>query len=136
MPKPRPKANRQLVKRVTAVETLRYNLPIAHYLNMLHTGACTGHVPRVDPQTGRPTGEYDEINVAQRLDLTKTLLDKTMPTKAPDPEMVDLDAEVDPREALQTNLDMLSTDELLKLADAEIIEDTDDDDDSDRPSFM
>jgi hypothetical protein len=52
------------------------------HLTLLEMAGQCGKIPRMDPETGRPDGSYDEIDGKERLKVSQFLLDKAMPNTA------------------------------------------------------
>lgn len=76
---------------VAKLERLRRGLPIDTYLALLDSAAVTGFMPQLTPH-GKPTGNYEQVKLVDRIAILKALVDKGMPNRpepAPLPEDVE-----------------------------------------------
>lgn len=99
------------------IESLRRTLPVETYLFLLHQGATTGFVPKIDAK-GRPIPEEEDhapdlLRPKDRVELLQYLTDKAMPN-------VRLDAEPEaPAVSAPEDLAHLTTAELIKVHSAQ-----------------
>lgn len=114
------------------IATLRRALPVQQYLHLLHLGALTGYLPRMDAHTGQireqtpmnadgsirtlPEGEdpAGALDAKTRVDLLKYLTNKVMP----DPKSEQLLAPPSPMDRHLTldEVRSMSNEELLAVA--------------------
>lgn len=74
-----PATARAYVNQLTA---LRTNIPARQYLEILHSAALTGRLARFNhTPDGRliPSGEFDEIDTSQRIEILNRLINKAIP---------------------------------------------------------
>lgn len=78
---------------VAKLERTRRAIPIEKYLKLLDIGASTGFIPQLDPN-GRPTGNFDQVKVMDRIAILKSLVDKALPSRQETPALPeDIEAE-------------------------------------------
>lgn len=103
-------------QQMAMIEDMRYAMPVAMYMGLLHSAATTGFLPLYDTNN-QPTGQFDDLDTKQRIDVAKYMVDKVMSSRLPSPDQLgpDTSAEV---ESIRDALDIteMSTDQLLALA--------------------
>lgn len=84
------------------------------YITLLHKAATTGKIPILDDD-GRPTGTFDLLDVQQRIEVAKYLVNKIIP----DAPRIEMHAEVDPATLDTSDFASLPVAELLRIANVE-----------------
>jgi hypothetical protein len=106
---------------MNAIDAARSSIPARLYLFLMHRGATTGFLPRLN-HDGTPTGEFDVVASDDRMRLLQYLTNKVLP----DLRTIEVRQSVSAEEGADTRaITTMTTEELRLLAAGEAQDDPD-----------